>query len=163
MPTGAYAIPAGVGLLETVWRRLQHVDHLTFRATPGVASRTRWRGQGVSSVTVESTVNSRRLIESGHFWPDGSSTRVSVRNVYLWQRDGTGLLLAHERSGRANPVFLLRLAGVDDVTLQSREPHHCALDQYHATLRLTDEGFDLDWIIKGPRKDEQLLQKYATT
>lgn len=149
------------GLVDLVWSRLPSITHLAFEAAPGRASHTLWRGRGEAHVAVESTPDARRFIESGQFWPGDSSAPVSVRNAYLWQRDGASLLLSHERLGRGSPVFLLRLTRVDDVTLAGGEPHQCGLDQYGATLRLTDDGFSLDWIVTGPLKDERLSQRYV--
>lgn len=148
-------------LVDLIWKRLPYVTHLAFRAAPGGASHTLWRGHGEARVSVESTFDTRRFVESGQFWPGESSNPVAVRNAYLWQRDGGSLLLSHERLGRDSPVFLLRLARVDDATLESGEPHQCALDQYRATLHLTDDGFSLDWVVTGPLKDERLSQRYT--
>lgn len=152
---------SGYDLVDLIWSRLPHITHLAFQAAPGDASQTLWRGRGEARVRVESTSDARRFVESGQFWPGHSSTPVAVRNAYLWQRDAASLLLSHERLGRDSPVFLLRLARVDDMTLEGGEPHQCALDQYRATLRLTEDGFSLDWIVTGPRKDERLSQHYT--
>lgn len=148
-------------LVDLIWSRLPYVTHLEFRAAPGGASHTLWRGHGEALVSVESTSDTRRFVESGRFWPGESSTPVAVRNAYLWQRDASSLLLSHERLGRESPVFLLRLAGAGGTTLEGGEPHQCALDQYRATLHLTDDGFSLDWVVTGPRKDERLSQHYT--
>lgn len=144
-----------------VWSRLPSITRLAFQASPGSASRTLWWGRGEARVDVESTPDSRRFVESGQFWSGDSATAVAVRNAYLWQRDASSLLLSHERLGRESPVFLLRLAGTGGTTLEGGEPHQCALDQYRATLHLTDDGFSLDWIVTGPRKDERLSQHYT--
>ncbi|TAN31124.1 MAG: hypothetical protein EPN31_00665 [Castellaniella sp.] len=147
-------------LVDLIWSRLPHITYLVFQAAPGHASRTLWRGRGEAQVSVESTSDTRRFVESGQFWPGDSSVPVAVRNAYLWRRDAASLLLSHERLGRGSPVFLLRLARVDDATLEGGEPHQCALDQYRATLRLTDDGFSLDWVVTGPLKDERLSHHY---
>lgn len=176
-------------LIDTVWGLLPHIARLEFQASPGAASVTQWQGRGEADVRVERTADAIRFIESGQFRPRASSAPVSVRNVYLWQRDGPALLLSHERLGRDSGVFLLRFAppgpehaapehpdsphadlatGPDDTsptatipgTLEAGAPHQCGQDQYRATLRLTADGVSLDWVVTGPRKDERLVQRY---
>lgn len=148
-------------LIDRVWHLLPSITHLDFQAAPGAASSTRWHGHGVARVDVESTADARRFAESGEFWPGNASVPVVIRNAYLWQRDATSLLLSHERAGRDAPVFLLRLVAGDGAVLEGGEPHQCGLDQYRARLRLTDDGFRLDWVVTGPRKDERLIQHYS--
>lgn len=148
-------------LIDRVWHLLPHITRLDFLAVPGGASRTRWRGHGVARVDVESTTDARRFAESGQFWPGNASVPVAVRNAYLWQRDATSLMLSHERTGRDAPVFLLRLAEVGGATLEGGGPHLCGLDQYRASLSLTEGGFSLEWLVTGPRKDERLTQHYS--
>lgn len=169
-------------LIDVVWGRLSRIVRLDFQALPGAASSTHWQGRGSADVRTESTVGAIRFFESGRFLPGASSVSASVRNVYLWQRDGQALLLSHERLGRESAVFLVRFTpaggkwadlepnpdstsmkhtGADREALESSEPHQCGQDQYRATLRLTGGGFLLDWMVTGPHKDERLVQRYA--
>ena len=171
-------------LIDVIWDRLSRIVRLEFQASSGATSGTHWQGRGSAEVRTESTASAIRFFESGRFLPGASSTPTSVRNVYLWQREGQALLLSHERLGRESGVFLLRFTqtgrewtdpepmdldgtstkrtGPDRETLQSSEPHRCGQDRYRATLRLTEDGIRLDWTVTGPHKDERLVQHYAT-
>ncbi|HEX7388150.1 MAG TPA: DUF6314 family protein [Castellaniella sp.] len=148
-------------LIDAVWSRLPHIARLEFQASPGTASDTQWQGHGMADVRVESTASAIRFIESGQFWPHASSPAVSIRNAYLWQRDGQALLLSHERLGRESEVFLLRFTPIAPDTMEGGEPHLCGQDQYRATLCLTSEGIRLVWAVTGPHKDEHLVQTYS--
>ncbi len=71
--------------------------------------------------------------------------------------------MSHERRGAAAAVRLFELipAGPgDSADWVAREAHQCAADRYRARLTLADEGFDLEWIIEGPRKNERLYYRY---
>lgn len=111
------------------------------------------------------------FLEQGRFQLEGQPASVNFTNRYRWRvsPDGEALSLSHERRGRDAAVFLFDLIpdlqrGPDHYI--SREAHLCIDDLYAATLTIVrDEdnqpcGFDLDWRITGPRKDEHLAYRY---
>lgn len=148
------------GLVDRVWERLPGVTHLVFQAISGTKSQTQWQGIGTADVCVEVSVRSRHFVEVGQFLPRGQKRSTATRNAYLWQRQDHALLLAHERRGRDAPVALVRLIPVGLTVLKSERLHVCGSDHYGATLRLTHDGFVVDWTITGPRKDERLRSIY---
>lgn len=142
------------------WQRLPGLRSLSFTAEPGPASQTGWRGTGTAGITAERTGDDWRLIERGRFLPAGAARDVAMHNIYRWQRVDNRLRLYHERFGTDAAVFLFELVADSAARLVCRQPHRCGADIYHGTLLLSESGFDLDWSITGPRKDEQLRYRY---
>lgn len=147
-------------IIET-WQRLVRLHALDFVSTPGDDSRTGWAGQGRADLRVEPvTPDCLRVIENGQFQPADSARPLTFSNVYRWQWAGDELRLSHERFGVEQPVFLLSLVTAGPDRMASRAAHLCGADRYVAELRLTDAGFELDWRITGPVKDEHLAYRY---
>lgn len=152
----------GTDAIIRTWQRLARLRSLSFTAEPGHASQTGWRGAGTAEVTAEADGDDWRLIERGHFTPEGASRAVAFANVYRWQRAGDRLRLYHERFGAEAAVFLFELVAESAQCLVCEQPHLCGDDVYRGRLVLTDSGFDLNWSIRGPRKDEHLFYRYRT-
>ncbi|MCO7231892.1 MULTISPECIES: DUF6314 family protein [unclassified Cobetia] len=173
--------------IVTLYALLAQIHRLDFSSRSGPASRNAWSGQGSGEVTVtheapdsphdgarqaaQQEAESVVFLEQGQFQLKGQSSSVNFHNRYRWQlaADGEALSLSHERRGRDAAVFLFDLVadsarGEDHFV--SREAHLCIDDLYAATLVIVrDEagnalGFDLDWRITGPRKDEHLAYRY---
>lgn len=142
------------------WRRLAQLRRLSLTAEPGLASQSGWRGTGSAEISAHADDNDWRLIEHGCFSPAGTRRSLPFENIYRWQRTGDRLRLYHERFGTAAAVFLFELVAETDTRLICRYPHLCGDDAYHGALTLTGTGFDLDWSIRGPRKDEHLSYRY---
>lgn len=142
------------------WQRLSGLRSLSFEAQPGPASLTGWRGSGKAEIVAEADGDDWRLIERGRFSPAGTTRTVGFANVYRWVRADDRLRLYHERFGANAAVFLFELVAASDQRLVCQQPHLCGDDVYRGTLDLVDDGFDLDWSIAGPRKDEHLYYRY---
>ncbi|MGB7756610.1 MAG: DUF6314 family protein [Salinisphaera sp.] len=144
------------------WQRLSGLRSLSFEARPGPASLTGWWGRGHAEIVAEADGEDWRLIERGRFSPAGTTRTVGFANVYRWVRADDRLRLYHERFGADAAVFLFELVAENEQRLVCRQPHRCGDDIYRGTLELVADGFDLDWSITGPRKDEHLYYRYRT-
>jgi len=127
-------------------------------------SQSGWAGRGSGTVAVEAHADaSLTFTESGRFRLDGAAESVAFRNVFRWTPTPDALALSHERRGAEAAVRLFELipAGPDDnADWVAREAHQCAADRYRARLTLAEAGFDLQWRIEGPRKNEHLYYRY---
>lgn len=146
-----------------VWQQLGRLRQLSLTARPGPASQTGWRGAGRADIIAEADGGDWRLIERGRFSPAPAGRSVAFENIYRWRRAGDRLQLYHERFGASAAVFLFELVAETESRLTCRQPHFCGDDIYRGALSLTPTGFDLDWSISGPRKDEHLFYRYRTT
>jgi hypothetical protein len=149
-------------VLECVWQALAVASHLRFSAESGAGSHTRWRGQGEGLVRVSAQAHCIRFVESGCFLPKNSVDKVPFRASWLWELTDDSLRLSHGRYGADSPTFLCSLVVHDATHLTGEHAHLCGADSYHCSLALTDRGFDVDWSINGPRKDERLIYRYST-
>lgn len=149
-------------VLERVWQTLGTISHVRFSAESGLASRTRWCGQGEGLVRVSTQVCGVRFVESGYFLGRNSVNRAAFRASWLWELTDECLRLSHERYGGDSPTFLCNLIAYDMTHLTNECAHLCGADSYRCSLALTDRGLDVAWSISGPRKDENLVYRYLT-
>lgn len=103
-----------------------------------------------------------RFFENGHFRLDAADARpVAFSNIFSWELGSDYAALSHERRG--DGVWLFDLIAAPEsysADLISREAHLCVADRYSARLTFVDAGFDLEWTISGPKKDEYLHYRY---
>ncbi len=107
--------------------------------------------------------NSLTFLESGRFRPEGAAESIAFHNVFRWTPQADTIVLSHERRGIDAAVWLFDLVTADHeqgCDLISREAHLCGNDRYQARLTFMAQGFDLEWTIQGPRKDEHLHYRY---
>lgn len=142
------------------WQCLPRLRRLSFRSEPGAASRSGWAGCGDGWISVSADGDDWLMVEQLRFWPAGSARSLPCRNTYRWQWAGDRLRLYHERFGAGAAVFLFDLVAAGRGRLVCNSPHPCGKDDYRATLVLTEDGFELDWSISGPRKDEHIHYRY---
>ncbi len=143
---------------------LTTIQHLEFTSQSGPNSRCAWSGQGKGTVKAVIRGNTIRFHERGHFIPEGHSRAVPFTNVYRWEVEPNCLRLFHERRGAEHAVWLFDL--IEDEassTLVSHDAHLCGDDRYSARLTPLTNGFDLNWHIEGPRKDEAIHYRYRHT
>ncbi len=145
--------------------RLSSISRVSFRSRSGPRSQCGWSGAGEGTVAVDIGADDGvRLVESGHFQLDAGAARaVPFRNVFRFTFDATQVALSHERRGAEAGVWLFDLVAAPagmNADLVSREAHLCVADRYRAQLRFVADGFDLEWTISGPRKDEHLRYRY---
>lgn len=141
---------------------LPRVQRFMFTAHGGPGSQTGWQGQGQGQLEVQCQGAVIHFYESGHFTLAGQAQSVPMRNVYRWECRSDRVSLFHERRGPDAAVHLFDLIGDDAETLVSASAHQCAADAYSARITLQPNGFDLEWQILGPRKDERILYHYRT-
>ncbi|MDV6320371.1 DUF6314 family protein [Chromohalobacter sp. HP20-39] len=141
-------------------RLLPSIHRLSFTSRSGHTSDVAWSGQGAGTVTPETHTDQVRFIEQGHFLPRGQSREVAFRNVYRWDLHPEHIALYHERRGPDAAVWLFDLVADSATTLISKSPHLCGADTYQARLTFEPHGFQLEWHIAGPRKDERLIYHY---
>lgn len=144
---------------------LPTIRRLDFTSRSGSGSQCAWSGKGHGSVAVAIDADaSVRFSETGHFRLDAPESRaVPFRNVFRWRPGSELIALSHERRGADAAVWLFDLIAApagENANLVSREVHLCGDDRYRAKLTFIDGGFDLDWTISGPKKDERLHYRY---
>nr|WP_298414698.1 DUF6314 family protein [uncultured Halomonas sp.] len=152
--------------------RLSSISSLTFHSRSGTGSTCGWSGEGQGSVVVACHADdSVTFTETGYFQLDSRSTDTGTasprslpfQNVFRWRPCHDRVDLSHERRGYEAAVWLFDLVAADHeqgCDLISREAHRCGNDRYRARLTFMDQGFDLEWTIQGPRKDEHLYYRY---
>lgn len=141
-----------------IWDRLRSVTQIKFRAQSGLQNG--WNGEGEGSVTVENSQKDVLIFFEYGEWKSTDGHRFSFKNTYRWKRTASGLHLEHLRLGINNPVFLVELHPVSANNWKSRKPHACGDDLYSGTLNVHADKIHLEWIVRGPRKDEKLLNTY---
>lgn len=144
---------------------LPTIRRLDFASRSGSGSQCAWSGKGHGSVAVAIDADaSIRFIETGQFRLDAPLARaVPFRNVFRWTPGSEHMALSHERRGVDAGVWLFDLIAApagESADFVSREAHLCAADRYRAKLTFMDDGFDLEWTISGPKKDEYLRYRY---
>ena len=144
---------------------LPTIRRLDFASRSGSGSQCAWSGEGHGSVTVAIDADaSVRFSESGHFRLDAPGAgAVPFRNVFRWTLGREHIALSHERRGADAAVWLFDLIAApagERADLVSHEAHLCADDRYRAGLTFVADGFDLEWTISGPKKDERLHYRY---
>lgn len=144
---------------------LPTIRRLHFASRSGSGSQCAWSGEGNGSVTVVMDADaSVRFTEAGHFRLDAPAARaVPFRNVFRWTPGSEHIALSHERRGAEAAVWLFDLIEApahESTDLVSRDAHLCGDDRYRARLTFMDDGFDLEWTISGPKKDEYLRYRY---
>ena len=151
-------------------QRLPSIRQLHFSSRSGPGSQCGWSGSGHGVVDVACHEDgSLTFTEAGHFQlaaPNTVTPRpVPFRNVYRWRVSSNHVALYHERRGQQAAVWLFDLVAAaeqDAADLISSQAHLCVDDLYQARLIFTDGGFDLEWMITGPKKDEHLYYRYRS-
>lgn len=143
--------------IHLLWCRLPQISRFTFQAGNGEGSQTDWNGSCEGEVLVAPWQDGWSFDERGHYLtPRGQ--RIAMHNRYGWQRSEHGIVLYHLR--HTEPVHLLELRPVSPQRWQTDEPHLCGADHYQAVLEVVGSGFDMQWQIRGSRKNERLAYRY---
>ncbi|WP_263081774.1 DUF6314 family protein [Endozoicomonas sp. Mp262] len=149
-------------VLERFWQGLKAIKFFRYVSSPGKLSQSGWRGEGKGEIDTEpSGLNHFYMTEKGIFiLADGK--KLDMCNEWLWCRNEESITLYHTRRGRDNPVQLFELIEAPEFpgVIVSR-PHFCGDDIYNATVVVREDGVDISWSIKGPRKDEHLSYAYT--
>lgn len=144
---------------------LPTIRWLDFSSRSGSGSQCAWSGEGQGSVAVVTCADASVLFsETGHFRLDApEANAVPFRNVFRWTLGREHIALSHERRGADAAAWLFDLIAApagESADLISRDAHLCGDDRYRARLTFVDDGFDLEWTISGPKKDERLCYRY---
>lgn len=142
------------------WQRLSRMTALRFVARS--AHTSGWNGSGTGSVAVtQPNTHTITFTEVGE-WQTDKGQQLSFNNVFRWTLDDSSnsFRVEHLRFGPERPVYLFDLTLQNDATWQSMTPHVCRDDLYSAVMKLTMDGIELRWTIKGPQKNEGLLYCY---
>lgn len=102
--------------------------------------------------------------ETGTWKPDTQTgAKIEFSNIYRWKQSKIGFELEHLRFGEENPVYLVHLIQDenDPNRWTTKEPHLCNEDLYTATVELNSGSAQVQWTIKGPKKDELLSYLYS--
>lgn len=142
-------------------QRLTSITRFRFTSSSGAQSHCAWNGSGQGSVCVSQAADGLRFHEQGQFRLEQGNSEIAFSNVYRWSLHEDRLALFHERRGKAHAVWLFDLTSeANGTALVSHAPHLCGADRYMARLEPQHDGFDLEWRIHGPRKDEHLVYRY---
>ncbi|MFT5447725.1 MAG: hypothetical protein ACI9DC_002902 [Gammaproteobacteria bacterium] len=142
------------------WQRLCDVTALRFISRSAKASG--WNGSGEGTVSVaQPSANTVTFTESGH-WQSDTGRRLKFSNVFRWSpgESRSVIRLEHLRFGPDKPVYLFELDPQDDQTWQSTRPHVCGDDVYSVIMNMSADQIELQWMIKGPNKDEDIRYWY---
>ena len=143
---------------KVLWERLINIRSVQFQSRSD--AQTGWNGSACGTVTVMiDHNNSFRFIEKG-IWTSNQGISTSFSNVYRWSIDHKLIHLEHLRYGEHNPVYLFDLNRIDKFEWQSVSPHVCKKDIYSCLLVLKPEMIQMNWKIKGPKKNEMIFYDY---
>lgn len=147
-----------------MWHLLGRVRALKLAAVS--SDRHSFFDEATAAGTVAVTKPQSRMIvfEERGVWTSKNRETVDFRNVYRWSLEfpPSAIGLVHLRYGMANPVHLVDFVATDRRRMQAVQPHRCGADRYSATLSMADDGQSLllEWVIRGPLKDDRLLCTY---
>ena len=134
-----------------LWQRLREVA--TLRFTSKSHSGIGWGGVGAGLVEVSEPADTMVFTESGSWRQDGGQ-EIRFSNVFRWSLVEGGLRLDHLRFGANNPVFLFEMAADADGIWREISPHPCRDDCYRASMRLGNEQIFVNWLVRGPKRNE---------
>lgn len=72
-----------------------------------------------------------------------------------------GILVEHLRFDENNPYQLVQLVLTSHNCLESLNPHSCGQDLYRAQMSWDDHEIRLLWVIRGPKKNEQIFHRFS--
>lgn len=150
--------------LTELWEKIGRLKSFQFKALNlGKSPLAGWSGQGYGVIDLEHLgSNEIRSYESGRYSAELLPTEAShfkIQNAYEWVLKKDCIQLSHVRYDL--PVKLVEIMPEKACkTLVSIEAHVCGKDCYSAKFYLIDEGFRVEWKIKGSRKDEKLFYSY---
>lgn len=142
--------------------RLRAVRALQF-SVKSSSQTSGWNAGGNGTVIVDMVDNSTITFTESGKWRCDSGKELEFSNVYRWTlaEDAGTIRLEHLRFGRNQPIYLFDLAPTDETTFQSVSPHCCGEDLYTAIMEFKKAAIYLHWMVKGPKKDEQICCIYV--
>lgn len=144
--------------LTDVWTLLRNITTVSFEANS--AAQTGWNGVGTGVVTVSEPSPYVLIFEESGRWQPHHTQDLPFSNVFRWSLVAETLRLEHLRFGAQYPVFLFDLVQGKDGTWREISPHACGEDYYSGKLSIIGQQVELQWTIKGPRKNESIRYIY---
>lgn len=143
------------------WHRLGEITSLRFVARSSGDSG--WNGAGTGTVEVERPDPSTIVFTESGTWKSDAGQQLKFSNVYRWtlSDSGNAIQLEHLRFGADNAVYLFDMAPESESIWRSEAPHVCRDDLYSAKMELAAEQIELQWVIKGPERDEDIHYWYS--
>lgn len=133
----------------TLWNRLHTLSKFTFKAQ---SFKEGWVRQGHGSVCLSKKASSHLLLKHEGWWQEDSSS-VSFTNQMHWVLASGMLtleLLRYQSSLR------LPLKEISPALFASVTPHVCADDVYSCQITILPSCLNLKWVIRGPKKNEEI-------
>ncbi len=135
-----------------VWERFREVVAVRFvsKSHTGIG----WSGSGSGVVKVSEPAPDVLTFEESGLWQQEGGKEMRFTNVFRWSLVEDRLRLDHLRFGADNPVFLFEMAAGADGVWREINPHPCRDDCYRASLRLENEQIFVNWLVRGPKRNE---------
>lgn len=146
---------------KRTWHCLAAITALRFVSKS--ANNTGWSGCGKGLVAVDLfNANTVIFTETGT-WQADTGQQFDFNNVFRWSFDNSTdiIQLEHLRYGANNPVHLFDLTLINNFEWQSITPHLCCDDVYSAILSRVGNTIEMQWTIKGPKKNEYIHYWYS--
>lgn len=123
-------------------------------------SHSAWSGKAKGSVESCFKEGAWIFYEKG-VWTRQKHVSMDFTNTYVWKKDPSNLCiyLYHQHLGKEYRTSLVDFVYRSE-KLVSKKAHQCGKDFYRASINLTIRGFDLNWLITGPRKNEKIQSYY---
>lgn len=144
--------------VSQVWEHLRGVTALHFKSQShtGIG----WEGEGAGVVKVSEIMLDVLIFEESGHWQQSGGKEIRFTNIYRWTKLEELLKLEHLRFGPDKPVFLFEMAPDKDGIWREVAPHLCKQDCYSAILQLDDARLLLNWLVRGPTRDEAISYVY---
>lgn len=147
--------------LNKFWEKLAEIQSVSISAQSKAFNPTGWNGLGKGTVAVDSPSPQTFIFHEQGKWITQKDNEMEFRNVFRWTFNKGNITLEHLRFGPQNPIFLFKLEPIDDMTLESIEPHVCKEDSYFGKVRFDQHFIQLNWRVIGPSKNEEIDYLYT--
>lgn len=119
-----------------------------------------WSGVGSGVVKVSEPASDVLTFEESGSWRQDGGREMRFTNVFRWSIVEERLRLDHLRFGPSNHVFLFEMPADTDGVWHEINPHPCREDCYRASLRMDNETILVNWLVRGPQRDEVIDYAY---
>ena len=139
-----------------------NVKQITFYAKTRSKNGWGWNGTGQGEVISSKEEPNKIIFHEKGTWQNNQGMIFNFHNVFRWTLNCHAdiISLEHLRRGPKHPVFLLQLTPANKYCLKSVDSHLCAEDTYVGQIHIDKHCLRLDWIVIGPKKNEELSYYY---
>ncbi len=147
---------------HVLWQRLKTISGLGFESWSRHNDHRR-NVSGSGAVVVDCANDSCITFSESGTWTADSGLRLNFSNRYRWHRTASSgiIRLQHLRHGETRPVELVEFMLQPDLSWQSRTPHVCKNDVYHARITVRGDSLSVQWTVSGPEKSEYIHCIYS--